>query len=157
MQFSSLGIFAAVSLFGFTTFASPPTANYDQSYAVTKVGAATVWADWVKDKKTKFDVHLNIRNENKDTGIIVMQGEMGCARGAVTGELKYTFFNTGERMIDLKPNQTKSFNLVCKLPTQAKGEYTITVGHVYTNPSLDGKTIGKPVAQDFAIHLPETK
>jgi hypothetical protein len=104
---------------------------------------------WIKDKGEKFDLKVVLHNENNEKGIIVFLKDMGCKRGDADGSLKHTFFNTGERTIDFRPKQTKSFNMVCDLPGKTKGHYKISIAKVYDNPSLDGKTAGKIIAHDL--------
>lgn len=112
-------------------------------------GVVTVQVPWIKDKGKKFDVHLSIHNENPDKGMIIFLSDMGCRRGKVTGELKHTFFNTGEKTIDFKPNQTKDFNLVCRTEGATRGDFKLSINKVYNNPSLDGKTVGKVIAENL--------
>src|SRR4051794_17629104 len=68
-------------------------------------GVMTMTVAWIKDKSKKFDINVTIRNDNNTSGIIIFLHDMGCQRGGVTGSLKHTFFNTGERTIDFRPNQ----------------------------------------------------
>jgi hypothetical protein len=114
-------------------------------------GVVTLTVDWIKDKKSKFDLHILIHNEQSNSGIIVFLGSMGCGRGALNGQLKHTFFNTGEKTIDFRPNQTKEFTLVCQLPSATKGIYKINLGKIWDNPTLDGKTTGKSLADDLVF------
>lgn len=105
---------------------------------------------WIKDKGDKYDVRLVLHNENPEKGIIVFLSDMSCKRGNIAGSLKHTFFNTGERTIDFKPNETKEMTLVCKTEGSANGDFKLAVAKVYENPSLDGKTVGKVVAKDLS-------
>jgi hypothetical protein len=114
---------------------------------VTKPGVISLYAHWVKDKGKKYDIGYNMKNEH-DKGIIVLLSEVHCYRGSSQGQLKHTFFNTGERTINFGAGELKSFNLVCQLGAENKGEYKITVGNVYENASGDGKTMGKVLAKD---------
>jgi hypothetical protein len=107
----------------------------------------TVSVNWIKDKGKKFDLNLTVQNDNPQTGMILFLSDLGCQRGEIRGTLKHTFFNTGERTIDFKPKETKSFNLVCSMEAKAKGHFKIVVNRVYDNPSLDGKTVGKVIAE----------
>ena len=134
------------------------TTKLDKSNSEVKVdGVISVWSSWVKDKKDKFDLQLNIVNLDEKQGLIVMLQDMGCKRGDVTGTLKHTFFNTGERTIDLKPGQSKSFNMVCKTPIPVKGDYVVTFGKVYANPKLDGYTQGPILAQSLVWKYSDAK
>lgn len=112
-------------------------------------GVASMWISMIKEKGRKFDATLHIRNESKDK-IIILLGDMDCSQGSETGTLKYTFFNTGERIIDFGPNQEKSFIVVCKLPERTKtGEFAITAHHIFDNPSGDRTHPGKEIAHDL--------
>ena len=109
----------------------------------------TVSIPWIKDKGSKFDLNVNVHNENPEKGMIIFLSDMGCNRGTVRGELKYTFFNTGEKTIDFKPNETKSFNMVCKTAGNPRGDFKLSIAKVYNNPSLDGKTVGTVIAKEL--------
>lgn len=121
----------------------------DPQNQMTAKNVVTVSVPWIKDKGDKFDVNLNVHNDDSDNGIIIFLSDLGCQRGTVRGQLKHTFFNTGERTIDFKPNETKSFNLVCRLAGEPRGDFKLSVAKVYSNPSMDGKTVGKVLAKDL--------
>ncbi len=120
-----------------------------------KDGVVTIWADWVKPKTKKFDLHFHIKNESDKT-IIVMLRDMGCMRGEKVGQVKYTFFNTGEKTIDIGPGMDKHANMVCVLGMEAKGDFKVTLARVYENPSNDGKTPGEVMAKDIKWVQPDT-
>lgn len=122
----------------------------DPENQMSAKGVVTVSVPWIKDKGDKFDVNLSIHNEDTDKGIIIFLSDMGCMRGTVRGELKHTFFNTGEKTIDFKPNETKSFTLVCRVHGEGRGDFKISVAKVYGNPSMDGKTVSKVLAKDLS-------
>lgn len=123
---------------------SPDPANQMIAKDIVSIGVP-----WIKDKGKKFDVNVRIHNESPEKGIIIFLSDMGCKRGAVRGELKHTFFNTGEKTIDFKPNETKSFTLVCRTSSEGRGDFNLTVSKVYSNPSMDGKTVGTVIAKDL--------
>jgi hypothetical protein len=112
----------------------------------------TIYSEWIKDKGNKYDLNLTINNAHQK-GIIVLLKEMHCFRGAVEGELKHTFFNTGERTIDFKRGQSKSMTLVCHLKSKGEGNYRIVLDQVYENASGDRKTIGKELAKAVDWHV----
>lgn len=114
---------------------------------VTK-GPISVWATWVKDKGKKFDLQLNVSNEGKHD-VIIMLGDMSCYRGSTQGMLKHTFFNTGERVIDIHAGQIKSFNMVCDYRQKSDGAFKILISKVYDNPGNDGTTRGKAIVSDL--------
>lgn len=113
-------------------------------------GILSVSVPWIKDKGEKFDVNLSLHNESDKMGIVVFLSDIGCARGARSGELKHTFFNTGEKTIDFRPGETKSFTLVCRYGEKVGGDFKLSVSKVYDNPSLDGKTVGKVIAKGMS-------
>ncbi len=112
-------------------------------------GLLTVTIPRIKEKKGKWDLDVQIKNENDEKGIIIFLSDLICKRGTVTGSLKHTFFNTGERTMDFRPGQMKDFHLVCKTEGHPVGPYQLTIAKVYSNPSLDGKTVGKIIARDL--------
>ena len=115
---------------------------------LTKAGLVSLWSDWIKNKGKKYDISFHIKNESEKP-IIIMLGEMHCFRGSVEGELKHTFFNTGEKTINFRGSETKNFTLVCQLDEKLKGDYRILVKQVYENAGGDGKTLGKVLGKDL--------
>jgi hypothetical protein len=114
------------------------------SVNVTDNKAVQMHVNWIKDKKTKFDTEMSVNNTSVKP-ILFYLGEMSCARGEVSGQLKHTFFNTGERTIDFKTGETKIFRMVCVIGAATKGDFKIEIAKVYANPSSDGKTKGEAI------------
>ncbi|MGE4132787.1 MAG: hypothetical protein AB7F86_14175 [Bdellovibrionales bacterium] len=125
-------------------------------YTTRQPGVVSVWANWVKDKGKKYDLQLAIANDANEP-IIVMLGEMACYRGGQRGTLRHTFFNTGERTIDFRPKELKTFNMVCQIGTDAEGDFKIEIGNIYENPTGDGKTTGKTMAQGISWTAPDLR
>lgn len=143
MFFSLLAASLALPVFASETFVPGP----DNKMVAKDI--LTVSIPWIKDKGGKYDLNMTMSDDNNDKGIIVFLSDINCQRGQMTGSLKYTFFNTGERTIDFRPKQSKNFNMVCNVPKKTKGEFKLTISKVYDNPSLDGKTVGKVIAKDL--------
>jgi hypothetical protein len=116
--------------------------------AMKKEGVISMNVEWVKDKRTKYDIRLILHNESSGP-IIVKLGDMQCYRGERQGILHHTFFNTGERTIDFRVGQSKVFQMVCDLGTKAEGDYRIIFGRVFDNPANDGATIGKVISESI--------
>lgn len=112
-------------------------------------GVMTMTVAWVKDKGKKFDIRISLKNEKENEGVIVMLNDVTCFKGNLRGETKHTFFNTGERTMDFRPGELKSFNLVCRLGSETTGPFKINIVRVYENPNLDGKTTGKVIASNI--------
>jgi len=125
----------------------------DAGENVVKAKTIEVSANWIKDKGKKFDVDLNIKN-NTDHGIIIMLAEISCAKGKLSGGLKHTFFNTGEKTIDFTAHERKTFRLVCNLGSETEGNYKITIGEVYNNKSGDGKSKDKVIEKNIVWTAP---
>jgi hypothetical protein len=117
------------------------------SNKVTTKGIA-MWATWVKDKGKKYDMQLNIANENEKAAIILLY-DMTCYRGETPGRFKHTFFGMGERTINFGSGQTKNFTMVCDDLGKATGDIKIKVRKVYENPNGDGITQGKVLAENL--------
>jgi hypothetical protein len=115
-----------------------------------------VWANWLKDKGKKFDVQLNIHNASKNDIIIELK-DMSCSRGETVGRLEHTFFNTGERTIDIRVNQLKTFNLVCTYDNITKGDFKIAIDRIYDNPKADGKDRGNVLAHGLVWSARDTE
>ncbi len=122
--------------------------------AVTSPGVMKVWANWVKDKGEKFDIQFVMQNL-QDTAMIVKLHDVQCARGKRTGSIKHTFFNTGERTIDLMPHESKRFNLVCRVGVDSRGPFNMRIVKVYANPEQDGESIGQVIAKNIIWSIPE--
>jgi len=136
-------------VFGLSAFASSKL-DVSPDNKIDVKGLMTMTVAWVKDKSKKFDVSITIKNESDKAGIIVMLNDMGCGRGDTAGQLKHTFFNTGERTIDFKAHQQKQFNMVCDLGGDVKsGPFKLNIAKVYDNPGMDGHTLGKILASDL--------
>src|SRR5262249_52059607 len=111
----------------------------DVSTAASKDGVAKVWVAWVKDKGKKFDMNLNLTNLSDKKHMIIFLSDISCGRGGTNGVVRHTLFNSGERTINFAPGQSKAFNTVCVLPAKASGDYVVTVGKIFDNPSGDGR------------------
>jgi hypothetical protein len=107
---------------------------------------------WVKAEAGKYDFELVLRNQ-ADVGIIIFLGEMQCYRGERPGTLKHTFFNTGERTIDLRSGEAKELKLVCRHGEGATGDFRVKFPKVYANPNNDGATTGKVIARDLLLAI----
>lgn len=123
------------------------------SNRVGQPGLISVWADWVKDKGDKFDIQLNLKNES-ERSLIVSLHAMRCYRGEHEGKLKHTFFNTGEKLIDLRPGDSKDMRLVCTLDGETRGEFRIVIDRVFDNPTSDGVQTGEVLARDLQWRHP---
>lgn len=144
-----------ITLFTSLAVISCASKSVDTSAATaTQSKVLTIRAAEVKDKGKKYDViGLSLTNET-EKNIIVLLNDLICYRGNVQGTVKHTFFNTGERTIDMGARQKKSFNIVCKLGEKVKaGDYRIVVARVYDNPSNDRRTTGKEIAKDVEWKL----
>lgn len=114
-----------------------------------KKGVLSMWASWVKPKGKKYDMNFHIRNLSSKA-IIVKFADVNCYRGAHTGTVKYTFFNTGERTIDMAPGQEKAANMVCSFGGETKGDFKVVIHRVFENPTNDGKTAGKLIGNEIS-------
>jgi hypothetical protein len=113
---------------------------------VAKKNDFVMWADWVKDKGTRYDVSFNFRNDGERHAIFYLD-ELECYRGTTAGELKHTFFNTGHRTFKAHPHHPDHSNMVCKV--SGTGAFRIVLSHVYDNPNGDGITRGDVLAENL--------
>ena len=58
----------------------------DREPAVTYPGVVEISADWVKDKKRRFDVLYHVRNLSSDA-LMLKRRDISCARGEAAGDL----------------------------------------------------------------------
>lgn len=107
---------------------------------VTVPGLITLYASWVKDKGEKYDVGFHFKNESESNFIIQLK-EAHCYRGKTIGELK------DDKTLALRSGQMKEQSLTCVVPDKS-GEYSVTIGKIYENPTGDGKTLGKVLAKE---------
>ncbi len=120
-------------------------------------GVFEITAEWVKPKSDKYDIRLKLYNPS-EKGIIVLLHDLACFRGTASGELKHTFFNTGERTIDFKPGETKKMNTVCRFEgREPKGEFRIVAKRVYEDKDGEGKNRGKVLAKDVTWKMADTE
>ena len=108
--------------------------------------AGSTWVNWIKDKGEKYDFELVVKNES-NKGMIIFLSDISCYRGNAMGEVKHTFFNTGERTIDFKPNEMKKFTLVCAYGSKTAGDFSVKIAQAFDNPNNDGKTTGKVIGK----------
>jgi hypothetical protein len=134
-------VFVGLSSCGGSTLEIAP-----EQKVMKKEGVISMNVEWVKDKQKKYDVRMAIHNEAKSP-IIVKLGDMQCFRGEHQGILHHTFFNTGERTIDFRIGESKVFQMVCDTHEKASGPFKIIFGRIFDNPSNDGATTGKIIAE----------
>jgi hypothetical protein len=120
---------------------------------VTKNDIVAFNVSALKDKGKSYDILMSIQNVSPDKDIIIMLNDMQCFKGASQGELKHTFYNTGERTIDFRKGQLKNFKMVCKLGSKTKGDYRILVTRIFDNPGADGETKGKVLGSNIEVKL----
>jgi hypothetical protein len=107
--------------------------------------------NWLKDKKDKFDFNLSLQNTS-DKGVIIYLNDISCMKGTSTGEVKHTFFNTGERTIDFRPGQMKEFKLVCILGHEVPdNSFKVIVKRINEDQFGNGTTAGKILARNLTI------
>lgn len=147
MKTTALILIALFGLLSFLSGCGHSAIRFDEPAVTGSKGPIVIWASWVKPKGDKYDLNLNIENTTSDF-VIVFLSDLACFQGDQKGDLKHTFFNTGERTIDFGPHQHKDFNAVCRLASDGVGDYRIVVGSVFSNPSHDRKTSDKEIAKN---------
>lgn len=112
---------------------------------VSKAGVFTAAAEWMKDKNDKYDVNMRLTNDSAHT-ILLFVGDMKCARGpAKDGTIDP---HSDNRVIDLRPKESRSIIMTCRLGSKEKGDFSISF-KVFENPSGDSKTPGKVLADNL--------
>jgi len=119
---------------------------------VTKNDIVSFNVTTLKDKGKTYDIMMSVQNVS-DKDIIIMLNDMQCFKGNLQGELKHTFYNTGERTIDFRKGQLKNFKMVCRLGDKTKGDYRILVSRIFDNPGADGETKGKVIGSNIEVKL----
>lgn len=144
-QFAPVGAMAFVLAFFLVGCGGGKVSLAPEQTTMKKDGLITMNVEWIKDKKKKYDIRMRVHNDAK-TAIIFKLSDMQCFRGERQGILKHTFFNTGERTIDFRPGQMKTFQMVCDLGDKSEGQFKIVFGRIFDNPTNDGATTGKVLA-----------
>lgn len=123
---------------------------------VAKGGSAVeVYAEWIKDKGDKWDGEFFIKNTHS-TGIIILLVDISCGRGSVSGQVKHSFFNTGERTIDFRPGEMKRFVLVCRMGADVEqGEFFLNIKRVSEDTDGQGKVGGKVLVENVRWAIKE--
>ena len=125
------------------------------NYVVKGGSALEVRAEWIKDKGDKWDGEFFFRNTHS-SGIILLLTDISCGRGAVTGQVKHSFFNTGERTIDLRPGEMKRFVLVCRMGVDVEeGEFFLNIKRVSEDTDGQGKVRGKVLIENVRWAIKE--
>ena len=115
---------------------------------VTVPGVISCWGNWIKDKGDKFDVSFSIRNDSPDAFALVFLSDISGGRGDAEGTVRHSAW-AGERTIDMRPGQLKTFTLTCGYQREVHaGDYRIEIHKVFENPTHDGRTPGKVVAEN---------
>ena len=125
------------------------------SASATAPGIMEAKVLWLKDKSRvgKFDFALSLTNES-DKGVIIFLTDIACSKGGVNGDIKHTFYNTGERTIDFKPGQTKKFNLVCRLPQLTdNNQFIVKIKRISEDLNNDGRDAGKVLYNDLSMTI----
>ena len=114
-----------------------------------KTGILTFNRVELKDKKRKFDVLTEVRNESTKP-ILFFVEDLKCSRGGTEGILQST-----DAMIFLHAGESRGTRYTCELPARTMGEFKLNVSKVYDNPSGDGRTPGKTIANDVTWTAPD--
>lgn len=126
----------------------------DSSPPAVAPGVFSLRGTWVKEKGRKFDVGLTLRNESPAFQIVFLSDLVG-GRGAAEDRMRHATWGWGERTIDLRPGEEKSFTMSCSVSADAaSAPVHVTVRRVYENPSRDGRTPGKVVAEGVTWTAP---
>jgi hypothetical protein len=115
-------------------------------------GVASIEAEWVKDKDDKYDVSMKIKNDSSAT-VLFFAGDMKCSRGSETGNVD---IHQDRRTIDLRPNESRTVVMTCRLSSKNKGYFKITMKPM-SNPTNDSNTPGKALAEQMTWKQGETE
>jgi len=122
----------------------------DSTSAASDAPVVSLRFEWIKEKGDKYDMRLIVKN-GTDKSILFYLNELHCFKGSVEGTLKHTFFNTGHRTFKFHPGAQEAYNMVCKVGDNVQGDYRVVLGRVLENPTGDGKTPGKQIAEKIEV------
>ena len=125
---------------------------YPPDPVVYKSKVLRVFVSRVKDKGDKFHVISRIDNESNKP-ILVFFGGLTCFKGKKEGLPKYSF-GIGEQYINIPSGSSKTVKFWCELnqPVQ-QGRYRVVIKKVFDNPSGDGRTPGKAIAENLSFEI----
>jgi len=112
-----------------------------QNFGPPEPKSVLLEASRTKIAANQFSAEIALTNETS-TAMVVRPKDIACQRGATKGKAASVFHRTN-RNIDLYPNRTVRFQLVCKTG-KAKGNLLVTVPRAYTRAGR-GKKTGDPV------------
>lgn len=125
----------------------------NKGIVVSQSEAALLRVNWVKDKGRKFDAEVELQNSTA-TPILVYVAEMRCARGEGPGEIKHVSHKSADRVIDVGPNGSRVFRIVCKTAMNS-GAFQLEIARVFSNPSGDARTPVKVLGQSIGWSGPD--
>jgi hypothetical protein len=130
------------------------TTRFDLDEVVRMDGVMSVKIAKLHDKykKGRFDMTVEVTNLHPNS-IVFYYGEIRCFREGAPGKLDYPFFGAGERAVDFKPHETKTFQYTCKTERQDEPgrQFRLVYGRIFENPSNDGVTSGRQLAPEFGV------
>ncbi len=116
-----------------------------------KKGLLTMSADWVKDKRIRYEANFLMRNESTQD-ISITLDDLECSKGEQQGTISGKgFVNDSEKMIRINQGQIKRFLLICDHGVKAEGPFVIRLNRVYNNSNNENKgtKAAKVIAKDL--------
>ncbi len=107
----------------------------DDQPVVTHPGVLEVSAEWVKDKRVKFDILFTIRNLGEDA-LLIKRRDITCARGGTSGELDMR----DDPVFDLGPNAAETFLGKCRTGN-VPGPFVLQIAEVFVDGSDEARVV----------------
>jgi hypothetical protein len=104
---------------------------------VTAGDTITVGADFIEPSNDHYVIRLVVTNEATDRALLVKLEELQCFWGPSQALLKHSAFGIGERKMDFRPGETKSFTMSCPTGSGASGDFRVNLMRVYDDSTGD--------------------
>jgi hypothetical protein len=98
-------------------------------------GTAQLYAGFLKDKKSKYDLEINGTSISK-TPIVIQKGDLACGKGETQGKI-IKIGRVKAPYIVLNVGKFTNFYIVCKLDTKVEGKYYLQINKLYKTANKD--------------------
>ncbi|MEZ4240640.1 MAG: hypothetical protein R3F59_31710 [Myxococcota bacterium] len=104
---------------------------------VTAGETLTVAAERIEPQNDHYTVFLKLTNQSADRALMMSHDELQCWWGPSQAMLKHATFGIGERRIDLRPGESKTFPMNCMTGARGTGDFKVNILHVYDDSTGD--------------------
>lgn len=124
-------VLVAIVLGGLVSACGGRRVMLEDQVVVTHPDVFEVTAEWVKDKRTKFDLRFTIINLSDDA-IVVRRRDLSCSRGDTRGELRMR----NDSAFDIGAGNAQTFTGICETG-DVGGPFILAIAKVYDADGRD--------------------